>query len=302
LLCCVLLVFWKTAATMPTETRSTKDAITYNNKLLCLHPERSAHRRTSSGCAHHRRTPSKGCATSGLDASQRYRRCYSDASKPRPLLRGSVHGFVSFALVLALVVLGTRMPRMSFALFLKLCTYASSATFHLFPWSISPRHGMKHEMRCFVADICAVPLAVIGGTLPFIAEAHHGREALLAAAAFLLNAGCVAWQTRGQVGLATPADRSDVPRTIVIALYTTHSILKLGLTSGFCVTWVAMLLALIVSITLADLVSKAHAEEPSAKWAAWHVPGVWSFHEDFHVALLVSDAFWLVLALRVLEM
>ena len=70
------------------------------------------------------------------------RRHYSDASKPRPLLRGAVHGLMSVGLIVALLCLRWRMPQLSLALLLKLCTYACSATFHLFPFP-----NMKHETR-----------------------------------------------------------------------------------------------------------------------------------------------------------
>ena len=45
--------------------------------------------------------------------------------------------------------------------------------------------------------------------------------------------------------------------------------------------------------------STAHSEEPTAKWARWHVLGVWGFHEDFHIALLGAELCWLVMVTHV---
>lgn len=226
------------------------------------------------------------------------RRSYSDATKPRPLLRGTVHGCVSLSIAIALVALlrAEMMPKLSLALLLKLATYASSATFHLFPFP-----NMKHETRCFIADIAAVPLSAVGSIVPFVVESNAKLEICLAVGTLLANAVCVAQQTRGQIGLATPSGRSDVPRTVCVCLYVVHSFVVTGRASSFCAAWVAMLLLSAASVVFADFVAKAHAEEPTARWARWHREGWWSFHEDFHLALLGVDLCWLVLALRFLH-
>jgi len=188
------------------------------------------------------------------------------------------------------------MPQLSLALLLKLCTYACSATFHLFPFP-----NMKHETRSFVADISAVPLSAVGGLVPFISyePLAVAWEATLAAVVIITNAACVAWQTCGQVGLATPVGRSDTPRTLCVCLYATRSFVVIGFATGFSCAWMGMVLSLVMSAVLADVVARAHSEEPTAKWARWHVLGVWGFHEDFHIALLGAELCWLVMVTHV---
>lgn len=249
----------------------------------------------------HRRTQSNTVLYQGsYDKARCLLRSYADKTKPRPLLRGVVHGVVSVALAYGILWMRTRSLLLTVAFLCKLCTYACSATFHLYPrglWS------MADETRAFIADIIAVPLSVSGTILPFAGGANGEavlREGLLALVVLLANVACVIWQCWGQVGLKTPTDRSDTPRTLCICAYSLWSIGMSGVATGFCGAWVGMAGLGIVAVCFADRVAKAHELEPTAPWAIWHTPGVNSFHEDFHLALLGSDLCWLRLALATL--
>lgn len=141
-----------------------------------------------------------------------------------------------------------------------------------------------------------MPLSAIGSVVPFVPATAVARESALAAAALLLNLVGVRWQTRRQIGLKS--DRSEVPRSIPVALYGVWAVLFIGLRAGFDGAWVAMLLLLLLATSLSLPVTKAHEEEPLDARVPWHSPGWWSFHEDFHLALAASDAAWLAIALR----
>jgi len=244
----------------------------------------------------HRRSLSDSTTFYGSSVAIKTRprfRSYADQTKPRPLFRGVVHGGGSIALACGIVWMHTRSPVLALAFLCKLCTYACSATFHLYPRGL---WTMADETRAFIADIIAVPLSISGTVLPFAGEVLV-REVGLAGLVLLVNLVCVAWQTAGQVGLQTPVNKSDLPRTICICFYSIWSAGLTGMATGFSGGWLGMTCFAIVALFFANCVAKAHHREPTAPWARWHFPGVNSFHEDFHLALLGSDLCWLALAL-----
>eukprot|EP00322_Chrysochromulina_rotalis_P021308 CAMPEP_0115849866 /NCGR_PEP_ID=MMETSP0287-20121206/11671_1 /TAXON_ID=412157 /ORGANISM="Chrysochromulina rotalis, Strain UIO044" /LENGTH=191 /DNA_ID=CAMNT_0003303849 /DNA_START=382 /DNA_END=957 /DNA_ORIENTATION=+ len=182
---------------------------------------------------------------------------------------------------------------LSVALLCKLGLYSSSAMFHLYPYA-----RMADERRAFIADLLAVPLSAYGCIMPFLASHNVKREVGIGIAVLLANAFCVAWQTRGQVGLRTPPGRSDVPRLVVVTLYLVWCLGFIGMASSFSPLWVVLVLMTVFGAHLADGISKQHEEEPTAPWGLWHMKGIYSAHEDFHVVLLAADVLWLTLALR----
>jgi len=123
------------------------------------------------------------------------------------------------------------------------------------------------------------------------------RESLIAAAVIAMNTILAAWQTKGQVGLATPENRSDAPRSFLVALYSLWVGVYVGMRTRWAGLWVAMIVFSIAAAVLSSPVTKAHEEEPISTAVPWHTPQVWSFHEDFHFILAGADGAWLALAI-----
>ena len=220
-------------------------------------------------------------------------RQYADG-KPRPLLRGVLHGILSLALLSATVVAAAMGdPGMALGFAGKFATYAASATFHLYPFAT-----VTAVTRAFVMDLICVPASACGSIAPFVADTLSDivREAGLATGVLLLNAALVLWQTRGQVGLKT--HRSDAPRSALVGAYAAWAFILIGLTAGVGALWGAMLILFLLAAALSLPVTRSHELEPISARVPWHVPGVWSFHEDFHFTLAGADAVWLALALR----
>ena len=128
------------------------------------------------------------------------------------------------------------------------------------------------------------------------------REATIGSAVLLLNIGAVAWQTHAQIGLETVGGRSDIPRSVVMGGYVLWLLGCIGFAVEFSALWAVILGLTLLAIALSQPVTMAHAEEPISRLLPWHEPGLWSFHEDFHLALAAADAAWLALVLCCREM
>ena len=229
-------------------------------------------------------------------SSQPWRpRRYADG-KPRPLFRGVLHGVGSISFIVGAVVaaIGGDVG-LCLGLIGKFATYSASATFHLYPFK-----SVVGVTNAFIIDLIFVPASACGSIAPFVATTHDSiaREATLAGCVLILNAALVIWQTRGQIGLKTRDDRSEAPRSIVVALYSIWVFVYLALIVGIRAEWCVCLGFFLLAAGLSQPVTKAHELEPLSSRVPWHRAGVWSFHEDFHLALALGDAAWLVLALR----
>ena len=226
-------------------------------------------------------------------------RRYADG-KPRPLFRGVIH-VVQSVVIVGCLVAGTAAQSWTFALALvfKLLTYAASATFHIYPFS-----SVAGVTNAFIADLLCVPCTAIGAVTAFVPEADGAiiaREAGIAVTTLALNALAVLYQTRGQIGLQTRVDRTDAPRSVITGAYSIWAFTFVGLSSGFDELWGAMVGLTVAAVLLSTPVTKAHEEEPTLTWPArpvWHVKGVWSLHEDFHLILAGADVVWLLMVLR----
>lgn len=317
----------KERARSPSDVRSLSMLNIDGHSTRLVRKRAAQHRRSVSGPPTVPLTLRRITASTGAAIRGRLPKRYTDHTKPKPLFRGLVHGLLSLGLFFAIIGLGAHQPILSIALFCKLCTYATvrapkscseaefskaidrlltfrvlesrsdqSATFHLVPFPT-----VTHETRAFIADIALVPMTAIGTIVPFLSRSDIYREVSLAAVTFVANVCLVLWQTRGQVGLKTQPGRSDTPRSFVVCLYSIWTFLHLGVRTSFSGAWFGMLIFSLLAGFLADCVAKAHEHEPTARWACWHVPGIYSFHEDFHLSLLCGDACWLMLALQSLR-
>ena len=152
--------------------------------------------------------------------------------------------------------------------------------------------------RAFIFDLILVPASVCGSFAPFVESNHAIRESCIAGCVLALNAAFVVWQTRGQAGLKTDPSRSEAPRVILLTSYILWCFTFLALTAGLGVIWAVMVILFTVAAMLSGPVTAAHEHEPMSTRIPWHVPGVWSFHEDFHLVLAGADTAWLALALE----
>ena len=163
---------------------------------------------------------------------------------------------------------------------------------HAMPSEPSPI-GVAVSAGSFAADISAVPLSAVGGLVPFISyePLAVAWEATLAAVVIITNAACVAWQTCGQVGLATPVGRSDTPRTLCVCLYATRSFVVIGFATGFSCAWMGMVLSLVMSAVLADVVARGlvGGVEPHAQASALSCMDASRVSSRFHSSLGGAD-------------
>ena len=219
----------------------------------------------------------------------RHERRYADG-KPRPLCRGALHGLLSLALLGGIVFYPERRLAIGFAG--KFITYSASATFHLYPFAT-----IEGVTRAFIADVLCVPFSVCGALAPFVGGDDAASQARLAVGILTVNMAAVTRQCWGQVGLRTPKGRTELPRSFVVGAYSVYALGYVGLKAGFRGAWIPMVVLLLLASSVATIVTEAHDFEPTSRHAIWHVPGVWSFHEDFHLLLFGSDIAWLALAL-----
>lgn len=217
---------------------------------------------------------------------------YADG-KPRPLMRGVLHGLLSLGLLGGAVFSARLFPAICAGLTGKMITYGASALFHLYPFKT-----VRTVTRAFVVDIALVPFSVCGAGAAFVTSASVVRETCIAGVVVALNLIAVIWQTHGQVGLNTRSDRSDMPRSVIVTMYSIWVLTFVGLSAGFAGMWPPVLALAVLAGLLAGPVGDAHELEPTFGWARWHALGVWSLHEDFHLLLALSDACWLALAAK----
>ena len=260
---------------------------------------------------------------------------YADG-KPRPILRGALHGVIAVVGTLLTLALLTEHARWRpFAAFigLKTVTAAASARFHLSPFRDAPA-----ARRALIVDLICVPCSIWGNACLIaytpIQPAFRGDEAgrtlsmgihAAMAGCFVINGLLVQYQFSGAttsnavgkddaLSLATPRGRSDGPRMKILVLmsviaYGAIYVLLLrpmashpnphhnGIAS-WC--WAGLAVSL-VGLALAQPVTQAHAEDLSwcgtLPWRLWHVKQVWGLHEDMHLAVFVADACWAVFGL-----
>lgn len=235
-------------------------------------------------------------ALSTLRAPPHREGTYTDSTKPRPWCRGMLHGLETVALCIAIAAFWSHSRLVALGLLGKLCNIGASAFFHLYPFRTT-----QGETLAYAIDMAAVPFSAVASVIPFIDQTAAGmfHELALAATVLVGNAVAVAWQTRGQVGLKPLPGSNDTPRSILVTAYSLYVVIvRIGVASAFSALWASFLFMALLMGLLTNPINAEHEKEPTAPWARWHVRGVYSFHEDFHLVLLVTDLLWLSLALR----
>ena len=210
----------------------------------------------------------------------------------QPLLRGWIHGcgaLASIPLITWMLVHGTPSSLVG-AVACKAFVYAASAAFHLVCW---PSHFA--ERVALIIDVSLVPLAILGGVLPFSVAGGLGvaHDIALGAAVLALNVLLVAIQFR-RGHLHVPGD--STPRSLVCVAYYVYNEYVAGRSLGFgSPHWQVTPLLYCSAFACAAGVDKyrENCEEPIV--LPHHRRGVWSLHEDFHGLLAIADVFsvWL---------
>ena len=206
-----------------------------------------------------------------------------------PACRGWIHA-LSAAMALPLLGWWTAEPAVPRSLVamlvLKVLVYAASAAFHLVAWKLP-----QQERRALIVDVSLIPLGILGGVLPFSDEGGLGfaTDFALGAALTLLNVVFVAFQFRHGPSFQ-PGDSG--PRSLVLVGYWLYNEVVAGRVLGFD-NWLWQLTPVLylTAFACANGVDAHRAKVAEPVVLPHHRKGVWSLHEDFHLMLLIADAF-----------
>ena len=233
------------------------------------------------------------------------RRTYSDG-KPRPLLRGVLHGCVSAGLALAALALplalaagalpAARWWPLLGAVAGRGAGYGASAALHLVPFASAERATVALRL-----DLALISASIWGAVSPFARDRADWARTLAVSAAFAsLNGELVRRQFAGHVGLNTPDGRSDAPRSLALAAQFVWTIAAIGRRQGFDAPWAAGVALYLAAFALSAEVTVAHEREPMSPRVPWHRAGRNGFHEDFHALLFAADAIYTAMGVRFL--
>ena len=168
----------------------------------------------------------------------------------------------------------------------KMAVYAASAAYHLVCWN-----EPHLERRALIVDVSLVPLAILGGVLPFSELGGLGiaKDCALGAFVLALNVLFVAVQFRHGPKYQ-PLD--STPRSIVCILYFVYNEVVAGLALGFdTVRWKLTPFFYLSAFLCAAGVDKHRESLREPLVFPHHRKGLWSLHEDFHFLLLVADLY-----------
>ena len=173
---------------------------------------------------------------------------------------------------------------------------------HRFPFATA--RGAARALR---ADLVLVAASIWAAASPFARSRGEWAAGLaLGAACVLLNAALVAHQFGGAEGaraasLKTPADRSDVPRSLALAAQFVGTIGYIGARYGYARgLWRGGVACYLAAFATSAPVTAAHEREPLSAHVPWHRAGRNGFHEDFHALLFVADAIFTVMGVQFL--
>jgi len=216
---------------------------------------------------------------------------YHDGNK-QPKYRGWIHGtgaLAAFLLLAWMLAADTPFPLLGMVA-CKGIVYGASAAFHLVCW---PSH--YSERLALITDVSLVPLAILGGILPFSVAGGLGvaNDCALGAAVLALNVLLVAFQFR-RGHLHVPGD--STPRSLVCVAYYAYNEVVAGRALGFeSLGWRLTPLLYCSAFACAAGVDKYRESCSEPLIFPHHRRGIWSLHEDFHGLLAIADVFsgWL---------
>jgi len=176
-------------------------------------------------------------------------------------------------------------------------SYGCSAILHLSPFQST--FWLTFALK---SDLVAVPISIWANSILLCGAYYDILTILIVGGGFVWLNGVLVWfQFRGHdAGLKTPKGRSDTPRLILIVLQSLGGFCHAGFHYGYRDLWFVTLSLYIVAFAVAIPTTLAHKKEPMCKWFPWHRPGVYGFHEDFHLLLLLADASFMYMGLLLL--
>ena len=241
--------------------------------------------------------------------------------KPKPYYRGLIHGSFFFIFTLATAISFVKVLHISIedeiedessqpdpdpahslkhlqyfgltALFFgKALSYFASALLHLFPFKSS-----LFVTKALKFDLIAIAVSIGFTALPFINTRSEGLLVFGLTVGFvIIQLLSVEWQFFRHIGLDTPENRTDIPRNFILIIQFLYTCSLIGKNLGYSNIFWATFVAYAVSFSLAGPVTASHEHEPVVSFFKWHKVKVWSLHEDFHAALLVSDLMMIYMA------
>mmetsp|Transcript_53053 Transcript_53053/g.68029 ORF Transcript_53053/g.68029 Transcript_53053/m.68029 type:complete len:152 (-) Transcript_53053:258-713(-) len=117
----------------------------------------------------------------------------------------------------------------------------------------------------------------------------------------IINAILVYWQFKDHVGLDTPKEKSDVPRTILVVLQFAWAMFHVGSHFGFHSLWYGAGIFYLLGFACSVPVTNAHSQEACLpNIIPWHSIQSYGFHEDFHALLLIADIFAATMGIKIL--
>lgn len=211
--------------------------------------------------------------------------------RPKPLLRGALHGGIAALLPLALAAVaaacasGALPPqwwRFAGLLAGKLASYGASAGYHLFPFRSAATK--KAWLR---ADLTTVSVAVWAPSSAFCSDAAEWAAIFaIACCVTIVNDRIVAMQLSGQALKGA--------RAALLLVFFFWTILVIGWHYGYEGLWVIGSVTYLFSFALAPVLHHQYSPAP------WHRLGVNGWHEDFHFVLAIADACFVAMAVQFL--
>lgn len=208
----------------------------------------------------------------------------------RPLLRGILHLTVAVLLVPAIAacssaILAGALPGRwwLFVLFMvgKLSSYASSATYHVYPHS-----STQDENQWLKADLTAVSLAMWGPSAPFFTDAFAWNIVfLIGSVTTAVNFGI----SNTQVDAAASSSDNDAilglkrARSVLLLTFFAWTVGIIGWHYGYTALWFTGVGLFLAAFAISPSVNKSFPTAP------WHQLGINGWHEDFHVLLALAD-------------
>lgn len=212
------------------------------------------------------------------------RTSYSDGTQ-RPLLRGCLHALVSFSLFVWLLYLllyqSASLQIFVIYVFSKFLSYISSALYHLLPVYTPTR-----ELILLKLDTVFISVAIWSPINLFVTS-------LLEWQIMFILMLCITALNAYIVHIQFTENKSHKPRIILLMMFSSSQMIIIGWHVNFSIIWWIGTLLYLSSFCLAPPMNHYI---PNHLTPYWHKTGVYGWHEDFHLLLLIADVTYLSLS------
>jgi len=221
--------------------------------------------------------------------------CYADG-KPRPMLRGWLHGFVSIAVIPPLLVavsVGLVTATLPYRWWTALgfllgkgLSYAASSVFHLVPFK-----SVHRARQGLICDLMMIPVSVWATASPFLLVPEEWLSAFAIHAVFILLHGLlIKAQFKRDMHLVVPRPGSPI-RLVIFAVQMLVTFAHIGLHYGYLGLWITGVFLYLLSFGAFAPAPGAQKKgiEPMSAYIPWHCLHRNGFHEDFHNVVFLAD-------------